>query len=76
MQEEQYDWFKGYKEFRHLVAPHLDPSSRILVLGCGNSSLTFDLCRDGFTCITSIDLSPSVIEKMRQRATAEVRPCA
>ena len=58
MQEEQYDWFKGYKEFRHLVAPHLDPSSRILVLGCGNSSLTFDLCRDGFTCITSIDLSP------------------
>ena len=73
VQEEEYDWFKGYREFRHLVAPHLDPSSRILVLGCGNSSLSLDLCRDGFTRITSIDLSPSAVAKMRTRAAAEVR---
>jgi 2-polyprenyl-3-methyl-5-hydroxy-6-metoxy-1,4-benzoquinol methylase len=57
------------------VVPHLagDPSPRILVLGCGNSSLPFDLRRDGFSRITSIDLSPSAIKKMRARAQAQVR---
>ncbi|EIE27069.1 S-adenosyl-L-methionine-dependent methyltransferase [Coccomyxa subellipsoidea C-169] len=66
--EEEYEWFKGYKEFSHLLKPHLEASSRILVLGCGNSSLTADLFCDGFQSLTSVDLSPAVIERMRQRA--------
>ncbi|BDA44495.1 EEF1A lysine methyltransferase 4 [Coccomyxa sp. Obi] len=66
--EEEYDWFKGYKEFAHLVTPHLQPSSKILILGCGNSSLTADLFSDGFQRITSVDLSPAVIDRMRTRA--------
>ena len=61
--QESYDWFKQYSEFRHLVLPHLKPSDRILVLGCGNSTMTADLWRDGFHDITSIDLS-------------QVSPCA
>ncbi len=72
LQEEEYEWFKGYKEFSHLVTPHLDASSRILVLGCGNSSLTTDLFCDGFQSLSSVDLSPAVIERMRQRAADKV----
>lgn len=73
-QEEEYEWFKGYSEFAHLVTCHLQPASRILVLGCGNSSLTFDLFSAGFHHLTSVDLSPTVIERMRARAAAKVCP--
>lgn len=55
--EETYDWLKGYAEFRHLIRPHLSTGDKILVVGCGNSSLTQDLWRDGFQDVTSIDLS-------------------
>ncbi len=55
--EEKYDWFKGYSSFKHLLQPHLKTTDRILILGCGNSSLTADLWKDGFQDITSIDLS-------------------
>ena len=56
-EEEAYDWFKGYSTFKHLLLPHLQLTDRILVLGCGNSSMTADLWNDGFKDITSIDLS-------------------
>lgn len=71
-QEEEYEWFKGYSEFRHFVLPHLDASSNILILGCGNSLLPFDLFADGFTQLTCVDLSPAVIGKTRDKASAKV----
>ena len=55
--EEEYDWFKKFEEFSHLVLPKLSKSDRILVLGCGNSTLSFELHSLGFQDITSIDLS-------------------
>lgn len=68
--EEQYDWLKGYKDCRHLCVPHLKTSDRILILGCGNSTLTQDLYNDGFHNLTSIDLSEVVIERMQAKGAA------
>ncbi len=59
--EEHYEWFKGYAEFRHLVSPYLRPEDRILILGCGNSSMSADLYREGFRRQTNIDISPVVV---------------
>ena len=56
-EEEDYDWFKKFEEFSHLLLPSLQQSDKILMIGCGNSSLTFDLCKLGYQNITSIDLS-------------------
>ena len=72
LQEEEYEWFKGWSEFRHLLLPHLQPSDRILIVGCGNSLLPIDLWREGFRDVTSVDLSPAAIDKMASRSTAEV----
>lgn len=55
--EDQYDWFKDYSIFKHILQPHLKPADKILVLGCGNSTMTADLWRDGYKNIMSIDLS-------------------
>ena len=68
--EQQYDWFKDYSQFKHLLIPHIQPSNSILILGCGNSSLTQDLYKDGYKDLTSIDLSPVVIKNMQATAAA------
>lgn len=68
--EQQYDWFKDYSHFKHLLTPHIQPSNSILVLGCGNSSLTQELYEDGYKDLTSIDLSPVVIKNMQATAAA------
>ncbi|KAM0747785.1 S-adenosyl-L-methionine-dependent methyltransferase [Meredithblackwellia eburnea MCA 4105] len=63
-----FDWFKTYVE----IKPYFDryiPSitgkrSRILMLGCGNSTLSKDLYDDGYHHITNIDYSEVCISRM------------
>ncbi|PWN49461.1 S-adenosyl-L-methionine-dependent methyltransferase [Violaceomyces palustris] len=63
-----FDWFKKYDEIRDIFL-ELIPSkqSRVLMLGCGNSTLSADMYADGYSNITNIDYSPVVIDKMRAR---------
>lgn len=68
--EQQYDWLKSYSQFKHLCTPHLHLDDSILILGCGNSTLTQDLYDDGYKNLTSIDLSNIVIERMRAKSAA------
>jgi hypothetical protein len=40
-----FDWFKTYEDVAHLLRPVLpDKTARILMLGCGNSTLAEDVC--------------------------------
>ncbi|KWU44291.1 S-adenosyl-L-methionine-dependent methyltransferase [Rhodotorula sp. JG-1b] len=60
-----FDWCKTYADIKHLVnrfVPNKD--SRIVMLGCGNSTLSRDMYDDGYRNIANIDYSPVVIEKM------------
>ncbi len=41
----------------------------MLIIGCGNSSLGFDLHSQGFTNLDNIDYAPSVIELMSHKHT-------
>ena len=39
-----YDWFKCYEDVAHLLRPIIpDKTARILILGCGNSTLSEDV---------------------------------
>ena len=68
--EQQYDWFKDFSEFKHLCVKHLHSGDSILILGCGNSTLTQDLYQSGFQNLTSVDLSDIVIDHMQKKAAA------
>ena len=68
--EKQYDWFKDFSEFKHLCVKHLHAGDSVLILGCGNSTLTQDLYNSGFQNLTSIDLSDVVIDQMHKKAAA------
>ncbi|KAH9976077.1 S-adenosyl-L-methionine-dependent methyltransferase [Russula compacta] len=66
--EVTFDWFKSYKDVAHLLRPVLpDTSARILMLGCGNSTLSEDMYDDGYKNIINVDYSPVVIEYMAAR---------
>ncbi|XP_071454716.1 EEF1A lysine methyltransferase 4-like [Hetaerina americana] len=65
--EESYDWFKSYESFKHLIKDCVSSSDRILMLGCGNSSLSEHMYEDGFQNIVNIDYSEVVINKMKEK---------
>ncbi|XP_011837326.1 PREDICTED: endothelin-converting enzyme 2 [Mandrillus leucophaeus] len=62
-----YDWFGDFSSFRALLEPELRPEDRILVLGCGNSALSYELFLGGFPDVTSVDYSSVVVAAMQAR---------
>ncbi|XP_056421619.1 EEF1A lysine methyltransferase 4 [Hyla sarda] len=62
-----HEWFGDYRDFAHLVARELRPETGGLVLGCGTSSLSAELHKEGVRPLVSIDYSPVCIKEMAQR---------
>ena len=58
------------RELREPLQSHLAPGDRVLILGCGNSTLAEDLYCDslGVSDIVSVDISPTVIQNMGAQA--------
>jgi len=53
--ETTFDWFKSYKDVAHLLRAVLpDKLVRILMLGCGNSTLSEDVCLHYFIIIIAL----------------------
>ncbi|KAM3932435.1 EEF1A lysine methyltransferase 4 isoform 2-T2 [Leptodactylus fuscus] len=62
-----HEWFGAYRDFAHLLRRELRPGTRGLVLGCGTSSLSAELHKEGVRPLVSIDYSPVCIKEMTQR---------
>lgn len=65
--EQCYDWLGGLSKFQHLLEEHIKKTDSILVLGCGNSSLSGDMYNAGYHSITNIDYSSVCISIMSTR---------
>eukprot|EP00924_Labyrinthula_sp_SR-Ha-C_P004795 snap_masked-scaffold_1-processed-gene-12.8-mRNA-1 protein AED:0.41 eAED:0.41 QI:0/0/0/1/1/1/2/0/644 len=63
--KEQPDNFEWYDIKELFLDRARDSNCRILVVGCGNSSLSEDIFKLGFRNILSIDFSPVVIHDMK-----------
>jgi len=62
-----FDWYVSFEPLKELLLPFLNPNSRILVIGCGNSRLSAQLYEAGFQNIVNIDISEVVINQMKAR---------
>ena len=69
------DWYTNYAQLNRdfqldeLIKqnyPSKTNKIRILEMGCGNSTLSYDLFKKGFKNITAIDFSTVVIKKMKE----------
>lgn len=65
--EDNFEWCKSYDDFKELIHKHVKTGDRILMLGCGNSTLSEDMYYDGYRNIVNIDFSPVVIENMKRK---------
>ena len=62
-----YDWFKSYEDVAHLLRPVLpDKTARVLILGCGNSTLSEDVC---FSALETFPSSTQVTSGLLLRCT-------
>ncbi|KAI0681934.1 S-adenosyl-L-methionine-dependent methyltransferase [Cerioporus squamosus] len=67
-EDSSFDWFKSYGDIADIMRELIpDKSSRILMLGCGNSTLSQDMYADGYKNIVNTDYSGVLIEKMRHK---------
>ncbi|BGP35219.1 hypothetical protein JCM10296v2_007051 [Rhodotorula toruloides] len=65
--DSSFDWCKSYRDIQHLVHRFIPKKdARIVMLGCGNSTLSRDMYDDGYRNIANVDYSSVVIEKMRR----------
>ncbi|KQK06474.1 EEF1A lysine methyltransferase 4 isoform X2 [Brachypodium distachyon] len=62
-----FDWYQSYQALRPLLRDCVPTSSRVLMLGCGNSLLSEDMVKDGYEDILNIDISSVVIEQMSEK---------
>lgn len=62
-----FDWLEDFKSLKPLLTDLLTPTSRILVLGCGNAEFSEDLYDAGYSHVHNIDISSVVIQQMRER---------
>jgi len=66
-----FDWLESYASLKSYLQPMLPSSeARILVLGCGNAEFSENMYDDGYHNIVNVDISPVVIEQMKDRNQA------
>ncbi|XP_020489774.2 EEF1A lysine methyltransferase 4 [Labrus bergylta] len=65
--EQCYDWLGGFSKFQHLLEKNVKKEDSILIIGCGNSSMSSDMYSTGFHSITNIDYSSVCISTMSAR---------
>ena len=67
-QDPFFEWYLKYSDLRFVFDDNIQSKDdSILVLGCGNSNLSFDFIQDGYSYITNIDFSRIVIYQMEQK---------
>ncbi|CAL1714250.1 unnamed protein product [Somion occarium] len=67
-EEDSFDWFKTYADIADIIRELVpDKNARILMLGCGNSTLSEEMYDDGYKNIVNTDYSDILIKKMRHK---------
>lgn len=62
-----FDWYQRYSDLRPYVRRYLPPSSRVLMVGCGNAVMSEDMVKDGYEELVNIDISSVAIDVMRRK---------
>lgn len=61
-----YDWYFNWWRVSPLLKNYIeDRKNNVLVLGCGNSTMSADMVKDGFQKVYNIDISSVVIDNMK-----------
>jgi ubiquinone/menaquinone biosynthesis C-methylase UbiE len=70
-QSSSEEWYDRFAHFEPKISPFLRRTSRVLHIGCGNSTMSVDLVKFGCGFVDAIDLSDVVIEQMKHKYVDE-----
>lgn len=59
--------YSDFIDLASVLCKYIKPRDEVLVIGCGNSTLSSDLYDTGITNIQNIDLSEKVIKQMKRQ---------
>ncbi|KAI0218062.1 eEF1A lysine and N-terminal methyltransferase [Lamellibrachia satsuma] len=62
-----FEWYGEYPQLCSLLHKYIKCSEKILVIGCGNSSLSADMYDVGYHNIVNVDISDVVIRQMTEK---------
>jgi len=59
-----FEWYQNYDALKDLLHNYLEPTHEILNIGCGNSKMSEEMYNDGFTNISNVDNSYTIVKRM------------
>lgn len=62
-----FEWLEVYDTLKPFIERHIKRNQKILMPGCGNSTLGPDMYQDGYKTIHNSDFSEVVIDQMKER---------
>jgi 2-polyprenyl-3-methyl-5-hydroxy-6-metoxy-1,4-benzoquinol methylase len=64
---QEFEWYGSYSQLAAVVKRYISPTSKVLVIGCGNSNFSAELYDSGVVNITNVDFDEKVINDMISR---------
>jgi 2-polyprenyl-3-methyl-5-hydroxy-6-metoxy-1,4-benzoquinol methylase len=59
--------YSDFNDLENVLCKYIKARDEVLIIGCGNSTLSSDLYDTGIEHITNIDLSEKVIKQMKKQ---------
>ncbi|CAM6028268.1 unnamed protein product [Sphagnum balticum] len=59
-----FDWYQKYEGVKAFINMYIPKATRVLVIGCGNSTMSEEMVHDGYIEVVNIDISSVVLEFM------------
>jgi len=66
-----FEWYQPWTRINGSLRQIIKPNGIALNIGCGNSQMSCDLLKEGFSKVVSIDFSDVVINQMKSRYSSE-----
>ena len=66
-EQEPFDWYQSWDQLQPVFAPLFNGSETVLNIGCGNSTMSYEMSKTTFKKVVSIDISSTVIQQMKER---------
>eukprot|EP00270_Netrium_digitus_P015141 TRINITY_DN5260_c0_g1_i2.p1 TRINITY_DN5260_c0_g1~~TRINITY_DN5260_c0_g1_i2.p1 ORF type:complete len:252 (-),score=66.04 TRINITY_DN5260_c0_g1_i2:177-932(-) len=67
--EVTFDWYQKYSSLSPFFDLFITKAEKVLMVGCGNAALSFDMVQAGYEEIWNIDISQVLIDTMKAKHT-------
>lgn len=64
---EPFDWYLTWNDLKEIILPEIKKYDSALYVGCGSSTIAYNLIQDGFHKVTGLDISKTVISQNKSR---------